>query len=266
MILRMNKNGNIGLVFLIFLILIVVFISVISNKLHKEVTQGEVEQPEADTNALPPSSASTTTAPPKTKTDSTKLIRKTIVVRGNDFLEHWFYKGDEVVAKQQVNDGGVLNTEGTIPDGKIDFIDTYQNTKGEEYYRDGVRDGNSTAYFADGKLKETAKYESGKLLAKTEYYEDGSKRFEVDYSDARDLGTDDVEVGIGKLYYEDGKIKFEWQMTRRDPVGFKKSYNQDGTLRYAAFFDENDNMIEEKKQPIEEAEQVNAVMEQQTQP
>lgn len=247
-----DKNGNIGLVVLIFLVLVVVVISIISNKLHDEVTEREDEEPGVATEVPADESAAgpaTTAAVPKAKNTSGKLLRKTIVVRGNDFLEHWFYRGEEVVGKQQINHTGVLNMEGEIPDGRIEFIDTYKNTTGEDYYREGVRDGNSTTYFADGRLKETAKYDRGKLVAKTEYYTDGRKRFEVDYTDARDIG-DDVETGIGKLYYPNEKLKFEWHLTRRDPVGYKKSYNQDGTLRHTAIYDEENNIIEEKvRQP-----------------
>jgi len=252
MIHFMNKKGNIGLIVLIFLVLVVVFISIISNKLHDEVTQlneSKKTPPEAAPETVtPPAAAAPSSA---SKSTSTKLLRKTIVVRGNDFLEHWFYRGEEVVAKQQVNNDGVLNTEGIIPEGRIDFVDTYKNTTGEEHYRKGVRDGNSTTYYTDGKLKETAKYDSGKLIAKTEYYTDGRKRFEVDYTDSRNLGGD-VETGIGKLYYPNEKLKFEWHLTRRDPVGFKKSYNQDGTLRHAAYFDEDNNLIE-TQEPQKEA-------------
>jgi len=257
----MNRNGNIGLVVLIFLVLIVIFITVISNRLHEEVTK--VEEPESPPATAPAPAAMAT---PKAKSSAQKITRKTIVVRGNDFLEHWFYKGDVVIAKQQVNDTGILNTEGEIPDGKISFVDTYKNTTGDEHYRKGVRDGNSTTYYADGKLKETAKYQDGKLVGKIEYYTSGSKRFEVDYSDSRDLGTNDVEVGTGKLYYDNGQMKFEWHLTRRDPVGFKKSYNQDGTLRHVVFIDEENNIIDTKEpqkeaaEAAERAEQENALM------
>jgi antitoxin component YwqK of YwqJK toxin-antitoxin module len=55
-------------------------------------------------------------------------------------------------------------------------------------------------------------------------------------------------VGIGKLYWPNGKLKYEWHLTRRDPIGYKKSYNKEGELRHAVFYDEFNNQIE-RQQP-----------------
>ena len=103
----------------------------------------------------------------------------------------------------------------------------------------------SETYYETGDLKERAIYEEGKLVSKVEFYADGRKRFELDLSDARQM-EGNPEVGIGKLYWANGNIKYEWHMTGLDPIGFKKSYNRDGSLRQALYYDENNELIEQR--------------------
>ena len=81
------------------------------------------------------------------------------------------------------------------------------------------------------------------MLWKREYYNDGGIRLEVNYEDAREQ-TDNKERGAGRVYYRDGTIKYEWNLTNSEKIGFKKSYNQDGELRAAFYFDEHGQPVE----------------------
>jgi antitoxin component YwqK of YwqJK toxin-antitoxin module len=198
-----------------------------------EVTTSE----DAGPSAPPPVQTITPPAavPPKAKPSSGDVTRTTIVVRGRDYLEHIFYRGGEETARIKEFNDGTFESSGEIPDGKVKFKDEYAGTYGEEFYQDGRRQGLTQTYFSDGRLKSSSEYLYGRLIRKKEYYPGGLLRFEVDYSDARDY--DDDEVGIGKLYFPNGALKYEWSLINRESRGFKKSYNQDGTLRAVTYFD-----------------------------
>lgn len=158
-------------------------------------------------------------------------------------MESVFYAEDTEIAWQKIVGGKVVEIKGTIPNGKVKFTDESSNRHGVEYYSNGKKDGPSNTYYPDGQAFEEAYYRNGKLLWRKEYYKDGSLRLEIDYQDARDLG-DDVEVGRGKLYYRDGTVKYEWQLTNSDEDGFKKSYDQKGGLRGALYFDRDGHLME----------------------
>ena len=79
-------------------------------------------------------------------------------------------------------------------------------------------------------------YRYGTLQKNKDYYTNGTLRLEVDYTNARNL-VDEKEVGIGKLYFQDGTLKYEWDITANNKIGFKKSYNRNGKLRAETYFD-----------------------------
>ena len=163
--------------------------------------------------------------------------------QGGNFRETFFYRGDEEIARTKSTAQGVIEQSGAIPDGKVVFVDSHTKTHGEETYRHGKKHGSAKTFYQDGKLWKEEQYRNGKLLTKKQYYKNGRTRFEVDYTDASVLG-DGKEVGVGKIYYPSGVLKYEWNVTRTNPRGFKKSYNTDGTLRAAAFYDEYGNRME----------------------
>ena len=136
----------------------------------------------------------------------------------------------------------MVESSGEIP-GRVDFLDESKKTYGIEYYLQGKKSGPSRTYFADGRLNVEAYYQWGKLLWKREYYNDGGIRLEVNYEDAREQ-TDNKERGAGRVYYRDGTIKYEWNLTNSEKIGFKKSYSQDGELRAAFYFDEYGQPVE----------------------
>lgn len=173
-----------------------------------------------------------------------KITRKDRLSPGRDYLESIFYLNDlpvgspwEEVARQKIINEEVVESSGEMPEGRVDFLDESKKTYGTEYYMGGQKSGPSRTYFADGRSNIEAYYQWGKLLWKREYYNDGGIRLEVNYEDAREQ-SDEKERGAGRVYYKDGTVKYEWNLTNSEKVGFKKSYNPDGALRAAFYFDE----------------------------
>lgn len=179
-----------------------------------------------------------------------KITRKDRLSPGRDYQESVFYLNEtpvgslgEEVARQKIINEEVVESSGEIPEGRVDFLDESKKTYGTEYYLQGKKSGPSLTYFADGQSNIEAYYQWGKLLWKREYYNDGNIRLEVNYEDAREQ-SDKKERGVGRVYYRDGTIKYEWNLTNSEKIGFKKSYNQDGALRAAFYFDEHGQPVE----------------------
>jgi antitoxin component YwqK of YwqJK toxin-antitoxin module len=176
-----------------------------------------------------------------------EVVRKTRVERGSDLIENVFYQNGKEIARQTIFNDGHIEEIGEVPDGKVTFYDQYSNAHGEEYYLGGKRHGRSKTYYPDGRLRSEGEYRSGKLYTNKEYYANGNLLLEIDYSDARYTPKNEKEIGIGKLYFPDGKLKYEWNLTNSSRIGFKKSYNTDGTLRAATYYDQNGQVV--KKEP-----------------
>ncbi len=180
-----------------------------------------------------------------------KIVREDRLAPGRDYVESVFYFSDMPtgsspradVARQKIVNGKVVESSGEIPEGKVDFVDESKKTYGTEYYIGGKKNGPSLTYFANGQLSVEAQYQWGKLLRKKEYYNDGNIRLDVNYEDAREQ-PDKKETGVGKVYYRNGVIKYEWSLTNSEKIGFKKSYSQDGALRAAFYFDEHGQPVE----------------------
>lgn len=172
-----------------------------------------------------------------------KIVRKDRLSAGRDYIESIFYQNKMEVARQKIVNDKVIESSGEIPQGRVYFVNESKKTYGVEYYRQGEKNGPSRTYFADGRVNVEAYYQEGKWLWQREYYNDGGIRLEVNYEDARE-NTDDKETGIGRVYYRDGTLKYEWSLTNSEKIGFKKSYNQDGTLRAAFYFDEHGQPVE----------------------
>lgn len=190
-------------------------------------------------------------APPAVKQESSvrrrkpgeKIVRKDRLSPGRDYVESVFYLNDTEVARQRIVNEKVVESSGEIPEGRVDFLDESKKTYGTEYYLEGKKSGPSRTYFADGRSNIEAYYQWGELLWKREYYNDGGIRLEVNYEDAREQ-SDNRETGVGRVYYRDGTIKYEWNLTNSEKIGFKRSYNPDGALRAAFYFDEHGQLVE----------------------
>jgi len=171
-----------------------------------------------------------------------EIIRRSRVVLGGDYLEDVFFQDGQVIARQRISANGVDEKVGEIPDGKIKFFDESNGTYGEEYYHDGKKSGLVRTYYNDGRINSEAEYYNGSLLTKKEYYKSGIVRFTVDYADAL-YNKDEVEVGVGKVYFSDGTLKYEWSLTRNGPPNFKKSYNRNGELTLEINYDEEGRLL-----------------------
>ena len=178
------------------------------------------------------------------------LSRTTTIQRGRDRLIDVYYDGDKEVARHTRDAHGIVDKEGTVLNGRIHFSDEYRKTYGEEYYRKGKKHGMSETFYEDGKIKEKAYYEFGKLIWDKKYYAGGALRFEGYYEDAREE-KGNTETGIGKLYNQKGRLRYEWHFTYSDPIGFRKTYNQYGQLLYEEYFDEKGNPLEPEDEETE---------------
>ncbi|MCK5580841.1 MAG: hypothetical protein KAJ18_06165 [Candidatus Omnitrophica bacterium] len=173
------------------------------------------------------------------------ILRKTHVERGCDLLVDVYYSGGKEIARQARDANGVIEKKGKILNGRVEFTDEYSKTSGEEYYRKGKKHGLSQTFYENGKIKEKALYEFGRLIWREENYQDGTLRLKVDYSDAR-AKEGNAEAGIGKLYYKNGNMKYEWHCTYTSELGFRKTYNQKGQLMYEEYFNEDGVVVEKK--------------------
>ncbi len=176
-----------------------------------------------------------------------EIVRKTRLEPGRSFFESIFFGDGEEIARYKEKDGQIYDYSGYIPDGLVKFSDASSETYGIEYYKKGEKHGEAKTYYKNDRLKEEAHYRRGKLIESAEFYHDGIVRMKRNYEKL--LGSEyrgNKESGIGKVYARDGKLKFEWQMLGGDYENFKKSYNSNGVLVAAVYYDKDGRIIEEK--------------------
>ena len=175
-----------------------------------------------------------------------EVTRKSWVVRGSDYIESVFYLDNQEIAREKTSVNGIYDQTGAIPNGKVTFSDEHNKTYGEEYYQNSKKDGEAKIFYENGQLKTDSSYKDGVLLTTKEYYNDGRLRFEGDYTDARD-SKDYKETGVGKIYFKEGPLKYEWNFTKTEKKAFRKAYNSNGELVYEAYYDADGKLIEEHK-------------------
>ena len=171
-----------------------------------------------------------------------QILKKTQMLRGVAVVEHIFYRDGQEIAHQTIDKDGQVTQSGSVPDGPVKIFDSQTQSYGEENYLGGKRYGPARLFYSNGQLRSETSYHLEKIERQKEYYPDGKLRFEVDYSDARNY-PGDKEVGIGKLYNPNGSLKYEWNITKNQSEGYKKSYNSDGSLRAVYYFDENGKRV-----------------------
>ena len=226
------KNKFLGLVMAVIVIGLVVGLVMFNQWLQRQV--GDITQQPPQTASEP---APVVAKQTKQKT-SGEVIRKTRLAPERTFEVSVFYQGGEEIAQHKMTEQGEIYDQiGVIPNGKVQFVNESDETYGVEYYRDGLRHGPARVNYKGGQLKQEAQYQYGKLVASKEYYQDGTLRMDVNYSDAR-VYKDGREIGVGKVYARDGVLKYEWFLINSDPTGFRKSYNRYGELTSAIYYDE----------------------------
>lgn len=229
-----------GPVFIIIIILSVGGLAIFNHWLQRQV--GDIVDHPVNTSTVPPVSSPVQEEKNSKPKRSGEVIRKTRLAPERTFERSIFYQGGEEIARHKVSrKGGIAyDHTGDIPNGLVKFINETNRTYGAEYYQNNLRHGPGRTNYKDGQLKSESNYQHGKLITRKEYYIDGVLKMEEDYSDAREF-MDKRGTGIGKTYWRDGTIKFEWYMVNSDPVGYNKSYNIKGSLTSAVYFDEFGN-------------------------
>lgn len=169
---------------------------------------------------------------------SQDVVRKTKVIRGEECSVDVFYKDGEEVGLQRRTADGQKDVEGKLPEGKVKFIDETTGVYGEEYYKRGEKHGPSRTYFPTGELMKESYYLNGVLMTEKEFFKNGQVRFEADYSRNCDACKSGQEKGAGKIYYRNGKLKYEWNFNIEQVRGYQRAYTQEGELRFEAYYDQ----------------------------
>ncbi len=173
-----------------------------------------------------------------------EVTRRTHVERGSDVIESVFLKGHQEIARQTVAKDGKVTQSGRIPDGLVKFYDDFNNTYGEEHYRYNRKHGIVKTFYYDGQLKSEEKFGDGTLILSKEYYNTGVLRLEVNYENASDF-FDQTEIGVGKLYFPSGVLKYEWSFTKNSKFHFRKAYHRNGQLRVETYYDQDGNVTKD---------------------
>ncbi|MFC1594217.1 toxin-antitoxin system YwqK family antitoxin [Candidatus Omnitrophota bacterium] len=160
---------------------------------------------------------------------SAPLTRKTRVKRGTDEIETIFYRGDQEVARETNLAGSIIKQSGNIPDGPVVFSDTRKKTHGEVPYKYGRKHGVSRTYFDDDQIWIEEEYRLGKLQTRKRYDRSGTLRLEADYRNGSEK-KNNTETGEGRVYFANGKVRYEWKFTSGTQAGYRKTYDQSGTL------------------------------------
>ena len=110
-----------------------------------------------------------------------------------------FYRDGKLIAKRYYTDGKIVISEGDIPDGIV-----IEHKNGEIVnimtYRDGKRNGPAIGFYPSGKLKVLGSYKH------------------------------DNPVGVGKRYYENGKLMAEWEIIDGKET-YHREYDEYGKLK-----------------------------------
>ncbi len=240
-----QKNKGSAGVIAIVVFVILVLVLVMTNRWLQEQANSIVSEP-VDVPIFEP--VSQKEKAPKTKKGTGEVIRRTRFSPDRKYEINVFYQGGAEIARNRSSKEGAYDQTGEIPDGKVKFINESSKTYGVEHYRNQERHGPAKIYYSDDVLQKEIYYQYGKLMTTTEYYHDRTIRMEEDYTDAREH-LDERDVGIGKVYFRDGTLKYEWYLTVTKPIGFEKSYDGKGRLTGEFYFDEYGQPIEAREVP-----------------
>jgi antitoxin component YwqK of YwqJK toxin-antitoxin module len=160
-----------------------------------------------------------------------------------------FFCEDQELLTCEISGDRVYDCSDIIPDGNVKFVNETDQTYGEQSYFNGVRDGQRREYYHTGQLKTETQYVMGSLEMTREYFIDGILKMEQDLTDALwfSSGKDNIETGVGKVYYRDGTLMYEWHLTNQDQGGYKKSYNQDGQVVSLRRFNERGELVSSER-------------------
>jgi len=157
--------------------------------------------------------------------DFTEIVRK-VISRPEGTKEHVFYRGEQEVARQMLDeDETIIDTVGEIPDGIIREYYGSGRVKAEHNYKSNKREGMSKVYYENGNLNFTCNYRDGKKEGEcTLYYKNGSTKYTYEYK----KGKFD---GAVKKYSRNGKLASAWYYQEGKRQGLTTSYNKNGSLK-----------------------------------
>ncbi len=158
-----------------------------------------------------------------------EVLKRIHHLPGGNEVEYFFSINSQKIAYQKMIDGKIIESEGEIPDGIVKFIDHYENVTGEETYKNGKRQGIARTYDNSNLLLRESVYNAGKLVSSKEFYPTGEIRLIANYTNAKQ-GVNLKEIGVGKIFYRDGSLKYEWRFTNDQTQGTRKAYGKDGQI------------------------------------
>ncbi len=178
----------------------------------------------------------------KPEVEMTLVTKRILRAPGKDYEEAYFYLNNKKIATQRIRNNHILEQFGDIPDSKIEFVNDQYKSYGEEFYKDGKLHGRSVTYYEKGAVEKEIFYIYGELMLVKQYFKEGQLKTEINYEDARDY-PGETEVGVGKIYYEDGSLRYEWNITNSLPQGYKKAYNDKQELTHEVYINQKGEQI-----------------------
>lgn len=136
---------------------------------------------------------------------------------GQQFIECYYKKGVKDSVWRSWHPGGEL--------------------KISQFYKRGVLDGDYEENLDDGRPKETRIYQAGRLVTATkyEYYANKKLKSESRYF-YEPISGREMNDGISKDYYEDGKLHQVRSYTKGKLDGTWEGYHSNGKLKYKATY------------------------------
>jgi antitoxin component YwqK of YwqJK toxin-antitoxin module len=205
-----------------------------------------IKSPQTSTNQQ----AQTVSVEPKKEDDyaGKKLVRRTWLDPNREYWESAIFVEDKEICRFKSKDNKIIELEGKLPEGNIEFFNQTEGTRGNENFHNNNWHGWYREYYDNGRLKRETKYFEGKKILNKEYFIDGVLHMEEDLTDIL-YPSDHNEKGIGKVYSRSGKIKYEWQFTHSDPNRFTRAYDKDGNLMEENLFNDRGEKISTRTVP-----------------
>ena len=175
-----------------------------------------------------------------------KLVRRSRIHPNRLYFEDVFFKGDKEMLRCKSADDKFYDCTGEIPDGKYKFFNETTGAHGEEFFDRGKRHGTYKEFYPQGELQRQITYLFGNKREVKEFFIDGIVKMEINLSDAAWFDVRG-ETGVGKVYYREGTLMYEWRHTSVGE-GYKKSYNKDGSLRTVEYYDGAGKLIKRESQ------------------
>ncbi len=131
--------------------------------------------------------------------------------------------GKTELARQKLDENGVVvSTTGTIPDGPIAEYDSSGRLLAEHLYQSGVQAGVTKLYFKSGKLRAEVSYANDLRDGDVKYYfESGAPQAAFTYKGGK-------REGSGKAFTEKGKVIWEAEYAGGMLNGTYKQYFENG--------------------------------------